>query len=109
MLMIATGAIAALLHYRKQLFDTRWFQLWCMALTPTGFIAVLAGWHVTEVGRQPWIVQGVMRTSEALTGTQGIAWLLAVMAVVYGVLSVGLFASLRFLAGRPFPEDSHGG
>jgi cytochrome d ubiquinol oxidase subunit I len=47
MLMIATGLIAIILHFRKRLFDTRWFQYWCMALTPAGFIAVLAGWFVT--------------------------------------------------------------
>ena len=63
MLMIATGVIAIVLYLKKRLFDTRWFQYWCMALTPAGFIAVLAGWFVTEVGRQPWIVQGLMRTA----------------------------------------------
>jgi hypothetical protein len=52
------------LYFKKRLFDTRWFQYWCMALTPAGFIAVLAGWFVTEIGRQPYIVYGVLRTAE---------------------------------------------
>ena len=71
MLMIATGVIAIVLYFRKRLFNTRWFQYWCMALTPAGFVAVLAGWFVTEVGRQPWIVQGVMRTSDATSPVAG--------------------------------------
>jgi cytochrome d ubiquinol oxidase subunit I len=51
MLMMATGLIAIILYFKKRLFDTRWFQYWCMALTPAGFVSVLAGWFVTEVGR----------------------------------------------------------
>ena len=42
-LMILTGVMAAILYWRKKLFDTRWFHYWCMALTPAGFIAVIAG------------------------------------------------------------------
>jgi cytochrome d ubiquinol oxidase subunit I len=67
MLMIATGVTALVLYVRKRLFDSRWFQYWCMALTPAGFIAVLAGWFVTEVGRQPYVVYGVLRTGEAMS------------------------------------------
>ncbi len=49
-LMILTGVIAAILFLQKKLFDTPWFQGWCMLLTPAGFISVVAGWCVTEVG-----------------------------------------------------------
>src|SRR5690606_20150613 len=59
LLMILTGVFAVILHFRKKLFTTKWFQIWCMAMTPTGFIAVLAGWFVTEVGRQPFVVYGL--------------------------------------------------
>jgi cytochrome d ubiquinol oxidase subunit I len=52
-LMVITGVIALVLYLRKRLFDTKWFQYWCMLMTPSGFIAILAGWFVTEVGRQP--------------------------------------------------------
>ncbi len=83
-LMIATGLIALILHFKKKrLFDTRWFQLWCMAMTPTGFIAVLAGWHVTEVGRQPWIVQGLMRTSDATSPVPGSSIAISLTAAVF--------------------------
>ena len=50
MMMILTGVLAAVLYWKKRLFDSRWFQCWCMLLTPAGFIAVLSGWFVTEIG-----------------------------------------------------------
>jgi cytochrome bd ubiquinol oxidase subunit I len=53
-MMMLTGVMALVLHLRKRLFDTGWFQLWCMVMTPAGFAAVLAGWFVTEIGRQPY-------------------------------------------------------
>jgi len=71
MLMIATGLTALVLFFRKRLFDARWFHYWCMALTPAGFIAVLAGWFVTEIGRQPYIVYGILRTAEAASPVPG--------------------------------------
>ena len=70
-LMIVTGLAALVLFFRKRLFDARWFHYWCMAMTPAGFIAVLAGWFVTEIGRQPYIVYGVMRTAEAVSPVPG--------------------------------------
>jgi len=85
MLMIATGVIAIILYLRKRLFETRWFQYWCMALTPAGFISVLAGWVVTEVGRQPWIVHGLLRTDAAVSPLAGtsVAISLAAFLIVY--------------------------
>ena len=67
MAMIFTGAMALLLYFRKRLFDTSYFQCWCIAMAPSGFIAVLAGWFVTEVGRQPWTAYGVIRTTESIS------------------------------------------
>ena len=65
------GDRAGSLSSRSGLFDTTWFHYWCMALTPAGFIAVLAGWFVTEIGRQPYIVYGVLRTAEAVSPVPG--------------------------------------
>lgn len=70
-MMILTGLISIFLFFRKKLFDTRWFQVWCMMLTPAGFIAVLAGWFVTEVGRQPYLVYGALRTSDMVSPVAG--------------------------------------
>jgi cytochrome d ubiquinol oxidase subunit I len=107
MLMITTGVIAIVLYFKKRLFDTRWFQYWCMALTPAGFIAVLAGWFVTEVGRQPWIVYGLLRTANATSPVIGtsIAISLAAFIIVYVfVFGVGSYYILRLIGKGP--EDA---
>lgn len=70
-LMIITGVVALYLYLRKSLFKTKWFQYWCLFMTPTGFIAVLAGWFVTEIGRQPYVVYNIIRTSEASSPVLG--------------------------------------
>jgi cytochrome d ubiquinol oxidase subunit I len=104
MLMIATGLFAIVLYFKKRLFDTRWFQYWCMALTPAGFIAVLSGWFVTEVGRQPWIVQGLMRTGDATSPVMGtsIAISLAAFIIIYGfVFGAGSYYILKLIGKGP--------
>ena len=106
-LMVLTGLVALILHFKKRLFETRWFQLWCMALTPAGFIAVLAGWFVTEVGRQPWIVQGLMRTSDATSPVIGssIAISLAAFVIVYiFVFGAGSYYILKLIGKGPETE-----
>ena len=103
-LMIATGVIAIVLYFKKRLFDTRWFQYWCMALTPAGFGAVLAGWFVTEVGRQPWIVYGLMRTQDATSpvmGTSIAISLLAFIIVYVFVFGAGSYYILRLIGKGP--------
>ena len=103
-LMIVTGAIAFVLHLQKRLFDTRWFQRWCLALTPAGFIAVLAGWFVTEVGRQPWIVQGLLRTADAVspvTGTPIAISLAAFMVVYVFIFGAGSYYILKLIGKGP--------
>jgi len=103
-LMAATGVIAALLFLRKKLFDTRWFQLWCMALTPAGFIAVISGWFVTEIGRQPYVVYGVMRTSETVSPVIGpnVAFSLLAFIVTYTfVFGAGSYYILRLIGQGP--------
>jgi cytochrome d ubiquinol oxidase subunit I len=103
-LMIATGVIAIVLYFKKRLFDTRWFQYWCMALTPAGFGAVLAGWFVTEVGRQPWIVHGLMRTQDAISpvlGTSIAISLLAFIIVYVFVFGSGSYYILSLIGKGP--------
>jgi len=114
-LMILTGITALVLHVKKRLFDTRWFQYWCMALLPTGFLAVLAGWFVTEVGRQPYIIQGVMRTTEAVSPVMSspIAISLAAFILTYGlVFGAGSYYIIKLVRKGPDTEagayGSHG-
>jgi cytochrome d ubiquinol oxidase subunit I len=107
-LMILTGVIAAILYYRKKLFDTRWFQLWCMALTPAGFIAVIAGWCVTEIGRQPYVAYGVIRTAESVSPVAGphIAMSLLAFIITYTfIFGAGSYYILRLIAKGPSPEE----
>ena len=111
-LMVLTGIFAAILFWRKRLFSTRWFQLWCMALTPSGFIAVLAGWFVTEIGRQPYVVYGVMRTAEAVSpvgATNIVLSLLAFMAAYTFIFGAGSYYVLRLIAKGPSaPDEAYG-
>ena len=62
-IMLAMVVTSLWLRWRGELFDAHWF-LWCCTLaSPLGFVAVLAGWATTEVGRQPWTVYGLLRTA----------------------------------------------
>jgi cytochrome bd ubiquinol oxidase subunit I len=75
------------------------------AAGPAPFVALLAGWVVTEVGRQPWIVYHVMRVPDALTPQTGLATYLYVTTAVYLVLAVALVAILRRIARGDTPAD----
>ncbi|KKK65605.1 hypothetical protein LCGC14_2972450 [marine sediment metagenome] len=110
--MIAIGmALLALsawygwiLWRRRRLPRSRLFY-WCaVAAGPLAAVALITGWIVTEVGRQPWIVYEVMRTSEAITDASGINYLLASLVVVYSALTAGTVFVLRRLARRPLDE-----
>lgn len=86
--MLGVAVLAGWLYYRRRLeaFSRPWL-LWLILLSsPLGFIALQAGWIVTEVGRQPWIIYGVMRTAEAVTPAPGL------MTAMYGF--VGLYTVL---------------
>jgi cytochrome d ubiquinol oxidase subunit I len=114
-LMILTGLMGLVLFLKKRLFDTRWFQYWCMALAPAGFIAVLAGWFVTEIGRQPYIVFEVMRTVEAISPLNGepIVISLAAFVLTYGfVFGAGTYYIVKLIRKGPDTEEdlygSHG-
>jgi cytochrome d ubiquinol oxidase subunit I len=89
---------------RKRLPGTRWFLRAAALSGPAAVLALEAGWVVTEVGRQPWIVYGVMRTSEAVNPAPGVVWGFVVVSVVYLVLTVATVYVLRRLArAQPVP------
>jgi cytochrome d ubiquinol oxidase subunit I len=89
MMLIGILYFIALLKKRSWL-NKRWFLNLFILSTPFGFIAVEAGWTVTEVGRQPWIIQGVMRTSDAVTPMPGIHYSFYLFTAVYFTLSVAV-------------------
>lgn len=108
MAMIFTGIWGAILYWRGKLFETRLFQLWCMAMTPAGFIALLSGWFVTEIGRQPWTAYGVLRTAESLSPVLGpyIGLSLIAFIVTYTfVFGAGSYYILRLIGKGPFTNE----
>ena len=92
----AVALLGAFLAWRRRgLPDQRWFLRLLVACGPLGFIALEAGWTVTEVGRQPWIVHGVLRTADAVTPMPGLVVPLATFTAVYLFLSFVVVATLR--------------
>ena len=88
-IMAAVGLWGAWIWIRhRQFYSTRPF-LWCViGASPLGVVAIEAGWTVTEVGRQPWIIHGVMRTADAVTPMPGLVVPLVLFASVYVVLGL---------------------
>ena len=77
-----------------------WFLRAVVACAPLSVVALQAGWIATEVGRQPWVVYGVMRTNEAAGDNAGLWWLLGATSVVYTGLTIGAVLVLRSMARR---------
>ncbi len=86
---------------KRRLPEPRWFYWAVIAAGPLAVVALLAGWTVTEVGRQPWVVYRVMRTGEAVTGASGIPVGYATLAVVYLGLVLAVIWILRRLRRAP--------
>ena len=114
-LLAALSAWFLVQRFRRRLPESIWFWRAVVAAGPLSVVALIAGWVTTEVGRQPWVVYGVMRTEEAVTGASGIPVGYATLAVVYAALVAGTVWILRRLARMPLeeakaapPEVTHG-
>jgi cytochrome d ubiquinol oxidase subunit I len=101
LIMAAIVLLSLWLRLRGRLYDSPWFLRICLYATPIGFLAVLAGWTTTEVGRQPWTVYGVMRTADSvtpsLTGTDVLASLLGYIVVYLIMFPTGAFLMARIV------------
>jgi cytochrome d ubiquinol oxidase subunit I len=86
--MMAVGAWGVWLAWRKSLFDSPGFLKTLIIASPMGMIAIEAGWVVTEVGRQPWIIYGVMRTAEAVTPMPGLVVPFVTFTLLYIFLAL---------------------
>jgi cytochrome d ubiquinol oxidase subunit I len=87
-LMLFVALTGLYLRYKKSLYDSRWFLTCCIWLSPTGFISIIMGWFVAELGRQPWIIYQYMKTLDAHSPVslhQVLFSFLAIIAV-YGVI-----------------------
>ncbi|MEN3281269.1 MAG: cytochrome bd ubiquinol oxidase subunit, partial [Solirubrobacteraceae bacterium] len=109
--MVGIGTLLALLGVlyvatwlrRRRLPRSVWFYRAVMAAGPLSLVALIAGWTTTEVGRQPWVVYHVMRTSQAVTAARGLWVAYILLAIVYVMLMAAVAWLLRRLARRP-PE-----
>ena len=109
MLMAAVGLWAAWLRVRGQLYASPWLSSVVLAMAPSGFIALLSGWTVTEVGRQPFTVYGVLRTVDSVSpvGLPGVATSLAAFVVVYMIVfGAGFLFVLRMMRRAPTIGES---
>jgi len=112
--MVGIGSLLALLSVvflfvrirRGRLPESTWFYRALVAAGPLSVVALIAGWVVTEVGRQPWVVYRVMRTSQAVTGAGGIPVGYATLAAVYLALAVGVGWVLLRLQRAPVDQDA---
>ena len=101
MLMICLGVFSAIQYFRHQLFQSRFLQGCWILMMPSGFVALLAGWFVTEIGRQPYTAYGVIRTSEsvspAIIGPQVAFSLLAFVIIYTFVFGAGTYYILKLI------------
>jgi cytochrome bd ubiquinol oxidase subunit I len=104
-LMLGISWFGSLLRWRGRLETTRWF-LWATFLSfPSGFVAIVAGWYTAEVGRQPWVVYGLLRTKDAVTPalkTPDVLVSLGIYGLVYALLmSFGVWNIYKLLRDGP--------
>ena len=99
------GAVYLFVRVRRgRLPESRWFYRGVLAAGPLALVALIAGWTTTEVGRQPWVVYRVMRTSAAVTAASGVPVGLTTLTLVYLGLVVAVVWILRRLERMPLPE-----
>jgi cytochrome d ubiquinol oxidase subunit I len=111
--MVGIGTLLALLAVvflvvlwrRHRLPLSRWFYRVLVVAGPLAFIALVAGWTTTEVGRQPWVVYRVMRTNAAVTGAGSIPVGYGLLAAAYAILVAATVWALRRLARIPMPPE----
>ena len=109
--MAGLGLWAGWLWWRRRsLFDCEWFLLALIAAAPLGLVAIEAGWVVTEVGRQPWIIYGVMKTAAAVTPMPDLRFAFAIFLTLYLILAVMVLGTVRWMVstGAEIPSLAAG-
>jgi cytochrome d ubiquinol oxidase subunit I len=110
MLMLGVGLWSLWARWRGCLYESRLLHRAAICMGPSGFIAVLAGWFTTEVGRQPYTVYGLLRTSESLSPVDAPAVgasLMAFIVVYFTVFGAGVFYLLRLMYRTPVLDEDH--
>lgn len=104
MLMILAGVWSLWLRWRGSLYRSRPFLYFCLWMGPSGLIAILAGWFTTEIGRQPWVVYGIMRTADGVSmhSAAQLGLTLVLFVVVYfAVFGAGISYVMRLVRKGP--------
>ena len=112
LLMLLLGLWGLVLRRKQGLYESRWLQRFALAMGPSGLVALLAGWITTEVGRQPWVVYGVLRTadaSSALSAEQVGTSLMIFVIVYFLVFGTGIYYMLKLMGNGPSLEKDGDG
>jgi cytochrome d ubiquinol oxidase subunit I len=108
-LMLGLGFWSLLLRWQERLYSSELFVRFALVMGPAGLLAILAGWLTTEIGRQPWVVYGVMRTKDAVSNHSVLALSISLSAFVilyFAVFGMGIAYMLKVIAQGP---DEGGG
>jgi len=103
-LMLALGLFSLWARWRRRLYDNRLLHRFALAMGPSGFVAVIAGWITTEVGRQPYVIYNLLRTEDAVSpiAAAGVTGSLIAFVIVYfTVFAAGSWYILRMMAAAP--------
>lgn len=108
LLMLVLTALSMFAWRRQRLFESRWLLRGWQCMLPAGFIALLSGWYVVEIGRQPWVIYGLLRTADAVSAVDvGSVWTsLISFALVYAVVfGAGIWYILALIRKGPQPHE----
>jgi cytochrome d ubiquinol oxidase subunit I len=108
-LMFGLGLLSLWARLRKQLYDWPLLHRFALVMGPAGFVAVIAGWVTTEVGRQPWVIYGLLRTADAVSpiATPAVTGSLIAFVIVYfTVFAAGTVYILRLMASAPHAGET---
>ncbi len=115
-LMVLLAVVGLWLRKKERIYENKWFHKFALIMGPTGYIALLAGWFTTEIGRQPWVVYGVLRTEDALSNVSAnqVGITLIIFVLVYTVVfGTGIYYILKLMYKGPqfihTPAEEQGG
>ncbi|WGR73191.1 MULTISPECIES: cytochrome ubiquinol oxidase subunit I [unclassified Bradyrhizobium] len=104
LLMFGAACISIWLRWQDRLFTSRWFHKFIIVMSPAGFVATVAGWYTAEIGRQPWVIFGQLRTADAVSpvAASSVFTTTLLFGVVYAIFSAAfLTLTLRLIARGP--------
>jgi cytochrome d ubiquinol oxidase subunit I len=110
MVMFTLAVISLWLRWHGRLYSTRWFLRTLVVMTPSGVVATLGGWYTAEIGRQPFVINGMMRTADALSPVPAATLLGATIGFVcvYAVFFLAfLIFTLRIIRRGPSGLPAH--